>query len=83
MQHNSRGVEALHTNHGYAGVAQWMGEDIIDITNNRWQNVDGTGDLLNLGTVIHYSNGQKFVYVQMTGGAAALGTVLEHAAVVG
>lgn len=83
MKYNSRKTDARLPVHGYAGLPVHFGGDIIDVGQNEWQNIVGTeANRPQIGTKVCYNDGREFVYVQMTGGAAALGTVLEQAAVV-
>ena len=85
--YNSRGQEALLPYFAYDNQ-KGKGEIIYD---NRHHNLAGTTAAtddpsrnypLMLGTRFETEDGRVFRYVQMTGGAAALGTVLERAGAV-
>lgn len=79
MKYNSRKSDPRLPVHGFAGLPSFMDEDIVDISNNRYQNVAEANRQLPVGTRIDYNDGRSFVYVQMLGAAAALGTVLMRA----
>ena len=81
QNYNSRGQVALLPYHAYS-IGNAGGESIFD---SRHHNVAAGAAIaaeehLYLGARYETPDGRVFRYVQMTGGAAALGTVLERAA---
>lgn len=82
MTYNSRSVNAALPIGSYAGAAMHMAENIVDGA-NRYHDKTTTDELLNVGTLVMTRDGRCFRYVQMTGAAALLGSVLQAAADVG
>ena len=89
MTYDSRDVRPRDPYYSWLSPIRGMGgENIFD---HRYQNIPAlpatggdpvVGGVPQLGSLAGTEDGKVFQYVQMTGGAAALGTVLERAAVV-
>ena len=87
MVYDSRSVRAKSPYYAWLSPIRGMGgENIFD---HRYQNVPAlpatggdpvVGGVPHLGSLCGTEDGRVFQYIQMTGGAAALGTVLEKAA---
>lgn len=81
MQANSRAVEAVASAPGAFGAPfpDLPGESILELL-NRHQNVETME--VPIGSKVRMANGDEFVYLQMTGGAAELGMLSGEAAIV-
>ena len=79
MQANSRVVDSVSPVPGSVGAPfpQLVGEDLLALLNRHHNVVDMQ---VPIGTKIRMSNGDEFCYMQMTGGAAALGQLVAQMA---